>query len=356
MAMSLVHTDDNLIEARLRQLEARTSITGSLPPPPSDYFWPELPVTVAKAAPTPATPNRWLGPVLGIVVGSVVTHLITAFGSAETRPAPTRVASVATESSAAPAATPGASDPTTQALARLIAAKPPAPAASVAPVRAIDTGEIVKLQEHRKLTLGRQDPFAVIRRDAPLPELASLPPVQVIVPEPPPAPVATTPPKPTSQIRFNGSFAVDGAYTALVEESAHGQTVSRRWRLGDVVLGGYRVAEIGLRTLKLRLGGETILLSAGSSQDLESRSASSGLSAIAPEPFAPTGVKPAVWRPSPPLPNRSDLSTPMATPLPPSIAEPPRVEAPAPDVPAPVTDVKGSAATTGGSPSGALMQ
>jgi hypothetical protein len=140
--------------------------------------------------------------------------------------------------------------------------------------------------------------------------------VQVIVPEPPPAPVVTAAPKPTAHVRFNGSFAVDGAYTALIEETSQGQTATRRWHQGDTVLGGYRVIEIGLRTLKLRWGGETILLSAGTTQDLERRSEPSGLSAIAPEPID-TGLKarPAMWHASPAATPRAALSAPLASPL-----------------------------------------
>jgi hypothetical protein len=357
MAMSLLHTDDNLIEARLRQLEARTSVTGSLPPPPADFFWSEMPVTTPAAATAPRSANRWLGPLLGIVVGSVVTQMITAFGSSDTRPPASRTATVQTAEATAP--TPAA-DPTTQALARLIAAKPAAATPQAPAERAIDMAEIVKLQQTRKLTLGRRDPFAVLSREAPpaLPQMAALPPVQIIMPEPPVGPVATAAPKPTSQVRFNGSFALDGAYTALIEETSHGQTTTHRWRLGDTVLGGYRVAEISLRTLKLRLGGETIMLSAGSSQDLETRVSGSGLSAIAPEFPAPaTGVRPAVWRPAPALPVRPSLSTPLATPLPPSVSEvPPVEEVPVSEAPSLPIDIKGGTAAAAGNPPGPPMQ
>jgi hypothetical protein len=312
--MSVLHTDDNLIEARLRQLEARTSITGHLSPPSADMFWPEMPVGVAAAsAPAPGR-NRWLGPILGIVVGSVVTQMITAMGSSDLHPPAVQVAVTAP----APAA-PTATDPTTQALTRLIAAPPTTVSPSPTAQRAINVAEIVRMQQTRKASLGRQDPFVVVVRSTPVPVpvMAALPSVQLIVPEPPPqTPVA---PKPATQVRFNGSFALNGAYTALIDETAHGTTVSRRWRQGDMVLGGYKVIEIGLRTLKLRLGGETILLSAGSSQDVDARAGGSGLSAIAPEPSEmPTGVRPAVWRQSPSAVPAAPLSAPMAPPLPPA--------------------------------------
>jgi hypothetical protein len=329
--MSVLHTDDNLIEARLRQLEARTSITGNLQPPSADAFWPEMPLPQGVSTTAPASPNRWLGPVLGIVVGSVVTQMITALGSSDVHPP---AAQVAASEPAPAAATSAAVDPTTQALSRLIAAKPATVTPSLPAVRSIDPTEIIKLQQTRKLTLGRQDPFAVLAPDVTpaQPPVAALPPVQVIMPDPPMAPMATPAPKPKSQVRFNGSFAVDGTYTALVEETAQGQSTMRRLRQGDTVLGGYRVVEIGLRTLKLRWGGETVMLSVGTSQDLDHRAGHSGLSAIAPEsPDLANRARPAVWRPSPATSTQAPLSTPMATPLPPSISEPP----PAPDPVAP---------------------
>jgi hypothetical protein len=338
MAMSVQHTDDNLIEARLRQLEARTSITGHLSPPSADLFWPEMPMGVAAAsAPAPGR-NRWLGPLLGIVVGSVVTQMITAMGSSDLHPPAAQVAVTAPA-----AAVPPAADPTTQALARLITATPVTVTPSPTGERAIDVDEIIRMRQTRKASVGRQDPFVALVRATPQPVMAALPPERMIVPEPPPqAPVA---PKPATQVRFNGSFALDGAFTALVDETAHGTTVSRRWRQGDTVLGGYKVIEIGLRTLKLRLGGETILMSAGSSQDVDARAGGSGLSAIAPEPSEmPTGVRPAVWRPLPSAMPAEALSVPMATPLPPavsavepvaSVTEVPAAEDPAAGTPAP---------------------
>ncbi|MBC7542915.1 MAG: hypothetical protein H7338_09315 [Candidatus Sericytochromatia bacterium] len=334
-----MHADDNLIESRLRQLEGRTGTTGPLlprtgltgklvPPEGAEPFWPQQ---ITMGDPSPARLNRWIGPILGIVVGSFFTHMIASYGANDVRPVVPQTAT----------ATPGRATPdaTTQALSRLIAAQPVVQASAMAALRSIDRGEVLKLHHIRRPTVGRNDPFAAIVPNMPaqpaaVPLTALPPPVQILVPDPPVSPVRTPAPRPSSQIRFNGSMSSDGVFTALVEELAQGTTTMRRWRLGDTVLGGYRVAEIGLRTLKLRLGNETILMSAGTTQDLIRRDGSngSGLSALAPEPLdsSPAAqARPAVWRPAPVRAVAPPPALPVPAAAPPTTSETtPKAEAP----------------------------
>lgn len=348
-----MHADDNLIESRLRQLEGRTGSTGPLSartgstgnlsaPEPTDPFWP----TMITEVPSPSRTNRWLGPILGIVVGSVLTHTIATVGANDRHP----VVTIQAGSVDRPGV--GTPDPTTAALSRLIAVQPTAQT-PVAPTRSIDRDEVLKLGKAKGSSVGRRDPFAVLGNTDPV-VTPIQPPTQVLVPDPPAtrvitpapqvaqAPASTPAPRPSTQIRFNGSMSSDGIYTALVEEISQGQSAMKRWRLGDTVVGGYQVVQIGLRSLTLRWGSETITLAAGGSRDLLRRDGqSSGLSALAPEPAdIQPAARPAVWRstPAPVRQTAAPVLTPIEPPAPPPVVETlPAEEAPAatPDEAAP---------------------